>query len=104
MNVILEVFLKGVKMDPGGENRGMLEEGVYQNMGFSTDRDSGRAEKIPGGRWKTVLLVVGSALVGATAVALWDRRALRKIQSQAPARKQEGDEGPEAPQAEEEIF
>ena len=35
--------------------------------------------------WKTALLVCGSALLGATAVALWNRRVLTKIQSQAPA-------------------
>ncbi|MGC9291496.1 MAG: hypothetical protein ACP5EP_02085 [Acidobacteriaceae bacterium] len=91
-------------MDSDEENRGGVEVGAFQNIDFPTDKESNRAEKAPGVRWKTVMLVVGSAMVGATAVALWDRRALRKIQSQAPARKQEGDEGPGVHQAEEEIF
>jgi hypothetical protein len=104
MDAILEMFLKGVEMDSGGENSGMREEGASKDIDFSTGKGSGRAEKVPGVRWKTVMLVVGSALVGATAVALWDRRVLRKIQSQAPVRKQEGDADADVRQAEEEIF
>lgn len=35
--------------------------------------------------WKTALLMFGSAMLGASAVALWNRSALARIQEQASA-------------------
>lgn len=55
-----------------------------------TDKDTSSASAAPGvvlpaATWKTALLVCGSALLGATAVALWNRRMVTKLQQQSPA-------------------
>ena len=39
------------------------------------------------GRWSTAFLMAGSALVGATAVAFWNRRTLAKMRVQILAEK-----------------
>lgn len=40
-------------------------------------------------RWLGILMVAGSALLGGTAVALWNRRALMAIRRRSPAYQQE---------------
>lgn len=37
------------------------------------------------GRWSTAFVIMGSALVGATAVALWNRRTIAKMHAQIEA-------------------
>ncbi|MHB8303479.1 MAG: hypothetical protein ACYDC6_11670 [Acidobacteriaceae bacterium] len=39
-------------------------------------------EETRGSRWSTVLLMVGAALVGASAVAIWNRRTIAGLKSQ----------------------
>lgn len=43
-------------------------------------------EPVPvrGGRWSTAFLIVGSALLGATAVAFWNRRTIANLRTQFP--------------------
>ncbi len=73
-------------------------EKATENAELFMDRASGMKEhanegpvphgvdpEAPAATWKTALLVCGSALLGATAVALWNRRTLAKIQAQSPA-------------------
>jgi len=36
--------------------------------------------------WRTLFMLAGSALLGGTAVALWNRRALSEIQGHSPVR------------------
>jgi hypothetical protein len=43
-----------------------------------------KSRRIPS--WRTLLMLAGSALLGGTAVALWNRRALSEIQGHSPAR------------------
>lgn len=75
--------------------KGYLQHGI-KGAGLKPSEMETSSEKNPietsslsltarGTRWKTALLVCGSALLGATAVALWNRRVLEKIQSQSPA-------------------
>ena len=45
-------------------------------------------DRRPKNRWKTALLMFGSAVVGASAVALWNRRTVAQLQAQAPAREE----------------
>jgi hypothetical protein len=42
----------------------------------ASPRDLGR------GRWSTAFLIVGSALVGATALAFWNRRTIANMRAQ----------------------
>jgi hypothetical protein len=46
-----------------------------------------KPRRTPG--WRTLLMLAGSALLGGTAVALWNRRALSEIQGHSPARSQQ---------------
>lgn len=38
------------------------------------------------GRWSTTFLIMGSALLGATALALWNRRTIANMRAQIQAR------------------
>ena len=62
------------------------------------------AEDRSGKPWKTAFLVFGSALLGATAVALWNRRALARIRSQALHEDMEATDTSETLRMDEEIF
>ncbi|MHB1673657.1 MAG: hypothetical protein ACYCSP_05345 [Acidobacteriaceae bacterium] len=53
------------------------------------------------GRWSTAFLIAGSALLGATAVAFWNRRTIAKMRIQFPAKSAQS--RPQA-HADEEIF
>lgn len=49
----------------------------------------GRSESLPARgreRWSTTFLIVGSALFGATALALWNRRTIANLRSQIESR------------------
>lgn len=60
----------------------------------------------PKKRWQTAFLMFGSALLGASAVALWNRRVVAELQSQAPAREAGSSSGVQRVDGrmEEEIF
>lgn len=63
--------------------------GTRKNINALIKKSANPVEERPGTRWKTALLVCGSALLGATAVALWNRRVVGKIQTLAPAQEVE---------------
>ena len=42
------------------------------------------------GRWTTAFLVVGSALLGATAVAFWNRRTIAHLRASLPTEAEHG--------------
>jgi len=48
-----------------------------------TAGDGGQQGERAGAAWKTALLLGGSVLLGAAAMALWNRRTLAKLQEQA---------------------
>lgn len=59
-------------------------------------------EEAARGRWSTAFLVVGSALMGATALALWNRRTITSMRAQIEA--MSGTGAPPSPVKDEEIF
>jgi hypothetical protein len=63
--------------------------GTRKNINALIKKSANPVEERPGTRWKTALLVCGSALLGATAVALWNHRVVGKIQTLAPAQEVE---------------
>jgi hypothetical protein len=51
----------------------------------SGDSEAVRQEGVGRGRWSTTFLIVGSALMGATALALWNRRTIETMRAQIEA-------------------
>ena len=78
-------------MRPWREKTKWHAEGVTDakehSQEVSVTQDAVDAEQATAGKstWKTALLVGGSALLGATALALWNRRTLAKLQAESPA-------------------
>ncbi len=56
-----------------------------RNVGVDAESEA-TYESVParGRRWSTAFLMVGSALLGATAVAFWNRRTIANLRTQFP--------------------
>ena len=60
----------------------VTQDAVDAEQAPAADLEQAYAANSP---WKTALLMGGSALLGATALALWNRRTLAKLQAESPA-------------------
>lgn len=56
-----------------------LRQGIEGVEAFVGGQEAGRS------RWSTAFLMVGSALLGATALALWNRRTISNMRAQMEA-------------------
>lgn len=72
-------------------------------MTDNSDKDCGGIKEQVRGHWSTPLLIAGSALVGATAVALWNWRTIVSLQTEL-ARHSESEAGNPSALLDEDIF
>ena len=81
---------------------GILGRGSTQKSGLEEITQTPPTGAAPGrGRWSTAFLIAASAIVGATAVAFWNRRVIAKMRVQLLAES----EHPQPPaHSDEEIF
>ncbi len=77
-----------------------MQESGHDEIAGTSPKDSGDSGARRG-RWSTAFLIAGSAILGATAVAFWNRRTIAKMRIQFPAESTQP--RPQA-HADEEIF